>query len=679
MRLKSLSILLFVLSLLFVTDAIGQVRQRQPTRSGSRPGQQRPQNNNTQQQQQGQQPNNATLQDSVKLGRPGAILDDTTRNLYGPKTTLQLYENDVLEGRYREQRIDTTLQNMHNQRYWLQDTTFYQQLGNVGTASKPILYQLPTRIGVRFGKNAFDRYAYDPATINYFDTRSPYSHLYYVQGARGETVFEGIYARNITKQMNFGVAYRIISANKQIGSTSLLGDGLIDNQAVKVFTHFQSKNQKYALFANYTHLNHEQIESGGINPTENFGQDSLFLYENAVVYLTQASTQEMRHNYHLLHMFKVVGDNLKAYHRMDWRSQNTNYQDNAIPFNKNNELVFYPRTIYSNRFTDDETQYREFENEFGLTGRSSISYFKAYAKLRNSKVNYSAVEPLNPDTTAIRGLVTGVEAENQVLLGGEFQLHYQDKYLLYGEGEYQLADNYRLYASARLKGLEFSQARVRQSPTLMQQRIISNHFNWNTDLDATITDRSQASLRHQFGNRLHLRLMGAYTHISRYVTYGFDAEPTQFSGNQQLLEAELAHHLRFGSFHFENFVHYTNTDEAPAIRIPEWLVNSKLYYQGFLFKKALFTQVGVEMTMPSAYKPDAYMPVTQQFYLQNDLTTIDYPVFDVFINADIKTLNVFLKVAHVNFNIWEPGYFETPGYPGLRRSFTFGLKWMFFD
>nr|WP_255487972.1 putative porin [Pontibacter sp. KCTC 32443] len=592
---------------------------------------------------------------------------------------MQLYERDVLEGTYQEQRIDTTIQNIQNQRYWFQDTSFYQHLGNVGTAAQPLLYQVPTRIGVRLGKNAFDRYAYDPNNINYFDTRSPYSHLYYVQGQRGETIFEGIYARNITKQFNFGVAYQIISANKQIGSSSLLEDGLIDNQAVRAFTHYRSKNDKYDLFANYTHLNHEQIETGGVKPDEDDTPDSLFRYENDLVFLNQASTHEMRHNYHLLHMLKIAGENLKAYHRFDWRSQNTTYEDDAIPYNADGSLDFYQDTIYSNNRTRDKTNYREYENEFGLTGNTKISYYKAFVKQRNGKINYSAIQTLTMDTTAVGEVVSGVDVENQIFVGGQARLFYQNKYLLSAEGEYQLVDNYRIRAAARFKGLEISQTRVRQSPSFIEQRIISNHFAWNNDFKTTITDRSQATLHHQFGDRLFLRLSGAYTNISRLIVYGFDARPIQISGNQQLLEGQLAQHIRFGGLHFENFVHYTNTDEASAIRIPEWVVNSKLYYQGHIFKKALYGQLGVEMYLPSGYRADAYMPVTQQFYLQNNLTTKTYPVFDVFINADIKTVNVFVKMAHVNYDIWEPGYYETPGYPGLRRSFTFGLKWMFFD
>ncbi|MEJ8756598.1 putative porin [Pontibacter sp. H259] len=677
MKIKNVSILLFILSLLFVTDIYGQVRerQRQPTRSGSRPGQQRPQTPGQPQQQQPPRPG----QDTTRTTRPGSILDDTTRNLYGPKTTLQLYENDVLEGRYREQRVDTTIQNIQNQRFWFQDTAFYQHLGQVGTASKPLLFKMPTRIGARLGKNAFDRYAYNPDKINYFDTRSPYSHLYYVQGQRGEQLFEAIYARNITKQFNFGVAYQIIAADKQIGATNLRDDGLIDNQAVKVFTHYKSKNARYDLFANYTHLNHEQIETGGVKPTDDDDTlDSLFRYENELVYLSQATTQELRHTYHLLHMLQLAKENLKAYHRFDWRSQNTTYLDDRIPYEEG-RLDFYPETIYSDLRTKDRTEYREYENEFGLTGNSKISYYKAYIKQRNAKLKYSAIQTIKPDTTAIGAIIRSNEVENQVFLGGQFRLFYQDKYWLTGEGEYQLADNYRLHAAAKFKGLELSQTRLRQSPSFIEQRIISNHFNWNNDFKATLTDRSEASFRHQFGDRQYLRLKGAFTNINRLVVFGPEAEPLQISDSQQLLEAQLAHHIRFGGVHFENFVNYTNNENAPFVRIPEWLVNSKLYYQGHIFKKALYGQLGVEMYLPSGYRPDAYMPVTQQFYLQDFYTTKAYPVFDVFLTADIKTVNVFVKMAHVNYDIWEPGYYETPGYPGLRRSFTFGVKWMFFD
>lgn len=615
-------------------------------------------------------------QDTTR-NQSGRIIDDTTRAIYGPKTTLQLYERDVLEGTYREQRIDTSIQNMQNERYWYQDTSFSQHLGNVGTAAKPILYQMPSRIGARYGRNTFDRYAYDPETINYYDTRSPYSHLYYVQGQRGETVFEGIYARNITPNWNAGVAYQILTANKQVGVSSRREDGLINSQAVKVFTHYSSKNKKYDLFANYTHLNHEQIETGGVRPGPGDTRDSLFRYEADLIWLEQAASNELRNHYHLTHVYKLFDENLKAYHTFDWRKQQNTYEDSSIPrttVEGDVDILFYPQIYFDSVQTDDRSFYRELQNEVGITGNNRVSFFKAYIKQRSAKVHYAALESsANNDTREYNDNFT------QLLVGGQFRLNLLNRIQLVGDGELQLVRDYRLMAAARLFGFEFALSRVSQSPSLFENRYLSNHFQWENDFVNMAVDQARFSFAGKLGNRQFLKLSTSYSIINNYIFLNREAIPQQLGGNQYLYEARLAHHIRFGGIHLENFVAYTNTDKADFIRIPEWLVNSKVYYQGIIFKGALFGQVGVEMYLPTGYLADAYMPVTQQFYLQNEFMLKTYPVLDVFLNADIKTLNIFVKMSHVNFQLQEPGYFVTPYYPGMRRSFTFGVKWMFFD
>jgi hypothetical protein len=268
---------------------------------------------------------------------------------------------------------------------------------------------------------------------------------------------------------------------------------------------------------------------------------------------------------------------------------------------------------------------------------------------------------------------------NQLFVGGEFRLQYENKAVLKIAGEFQMTKDYHVLAALRYDGLQVSQERVLRSPSLIEQFVLSNHFNWENDFNNSVTDRSAFQYAGKIGERQYLKLGASYTNIKRYIYFNTLAQPLQETGNQRFLEARLSHNIHFGPLHFDNFVAYTNTDKADKIRIPEWVVDSKVYFQGSLFKKALYGQFGVEMYLPKGYYADAYMPVTQQFYLQNDVFVKTYPVFDVFLTADIKTLNVFLKMSHVNYDIWAPGYFATPYYPGLRRSFVFGLKWMFFD
>lgn len=603
------------------------------------------------------------------------IVDDTTKVLYSPKTTLQLYENDVLEGRYLLQRIDTSINNMQNERYWYKDTVHFQHLGNVGTASKPILFRAPDKIGARLGKNVFDRYAYNPRTINYYDTRSPYSHIFYIQGQRGEQVFEATHARNITPRWNAGVAYQIISGNRQIGVSNLRRDGYLSSQAVKAFTHYRSEDEKYHLFANFTHLNHEQIEYGGIAP----GEANRFLFQQAITNLNQASTRELRNNYHLMHIYKLAGENLKLFHSFDWGSQQDNFQDDAIPrlADENRTLVFYPRVLETFNRTDDRTAYREMENVAGVTGNNKLSFYKAYAKFRNSKIDYRVLSVAEQDTT-IEAFKETNESLNQLFVGGEFRLMYRQALLSF-DGEFQMTNDYKVGATAKLGPLQGRVTRVLRSPSLVEQRLISNHFNWINYFNNSVTDRLEATFAGKLGDRQYVRLTGHFNHIKRHIYFDLNAEPAQYQDNQQVFGAELQHHIRFGKIHFENFVAYTNTSEAPVIRIPEWLFDSKLYFEGALFRRALVGQFGVQVYTPTAYMADAYMPVTQQFHLQNTFTIQPYPVTDVFITADIKSLNVFLKMSNIASDLTAPGYFTTPFYPGMRTSFVFGIKWMFFD
>lgn len=625
------------------------------------------------------------------------IVDDSTRQIYGPRTTLNLFERDVLQGRYIEQRIDTAIQNLNNERFWYQDTSFYQHLGNIGTASKPILFSMPQRIGVRLGRNAFDRYAYDPQNINYFDTRSPYSHLFYVQGQRGEQVFEATYARNITERWNAGLAYQIISSSRQIGTPDrgTRGGNFANSSAFKFFTHYRSTNDKYDLFANFTLQKVSQLETGGVRPEELEPgvyevADSLFGYETEILNLNNALTQERRNNLHLLHIYKILGEDLKAYHGLDWGRQQNTFRDLNLVGEEllNGTLHFYPDTLYSGVRTDDRTNYRELQNELGFTGNSKFSFFKAYLKHRRSSIENRALQTFSR-AVGDTSLVTENTAFNQLFVGGQFRLNYKEKAVLMVDGELQLVRDYRLKALARITNVELSHHRVLRSASLTEERVLSNHYEWNKDFTTVLYDQSMFAYGSRIGRRQFVRFSSHFTNILRYIYFNkvdqhnpLDTrmEPVQYDGNQTFYGARLEHHIRFGSIHFENFVAYTNTDEAEVIRIPEWLFNSKLYFQGGLFNSALFGQFGVEMHMPTAYNADAYNPVIQQFYPQDFFQVQTYPVLDVFVTGDIKNVNFFLKMSHVNQGLMpQPGYFATPYYPGMRRSFIFGLKWMFFD
>jgi hypothetical protein len=617
------------------------------------------------------------------------ILNDSTVNIYGTKTTKVYHEEDFLRGNYNLRNVDTALTNMHQTRNWYHDTTFYQDLGNVGTAAKQILWRYPQKIGVRLGKNIFDRYAYNPQSIDYFDTKSPYTHLFYIQGGQGEQIFEAKHSRSIKKTANIGFAFERMSAQKQFGLQPGVGNqSLTQHTGFVLFTHLQNKTGKYHLFSNYTYVDHDLAETGGMKIGSEATRDSVFAFftgGDQPAWLYQAANEEKRNHAHLTHFYTLAKEYIKVFHTVDFRHQYNKYFDDQVrPNGAVKPPLLYPAIKLDSTKTDDRSWFRELENTAGITGNHPLFFYKLYARRRDASVSIntrSVVDPID-STRTLQGYG---RKYGQNFLGGETQFRLKDIFNITVNAEYQLFKDYLATASAKVKYFTFSQSRSSYSPTIVQQLMASNHFSWNNNFENIVADRTAASLQ---GTLWHNSLTAevARVNLQNYVIYNTAAKPQQLNKQLSFYTAFVHHHLALKNFHADHVFSYNKLDNAEEIRMPTWLVNSRLYYQGSLFKKALYGQIGVETYLLDDYYADAYMPVTQQFYLQNNFKVPGsnysgkpYPVVDLFVTVDIKSFNGFVKMSNINQGFPQEGYFPTPYYPGMGRSFVFGIKWMFFD
>jgi hypothetical protein len=348
------------------------------------------------------------------------ITNDTTQMLYGPTTTRTFYEKDFFRGNYEESPVDTSISNSYSSLYWFGDTIFQQTLGNFGLATKPLVYKFDPQIGARPGRHSFDFYEYRTDNLTYFNTRSPYTKLYYVQGTLGEGFFEAEFSRNIKKWWNAGFAYKRMTANKQFGA-STRKDGQVDGNGFKFYTHIQSTNNRYHLFANYILMNHKWVESGGIKPRAGDTQDSLFNFLTEDIYLRQATGRDVRHLFHIGQTFGLFGDHLKLFHELEQRKQFDRFDDLALD---STSATIYPDKInYDQKETHDRTTYTEFQNTFGITGNQTHYYYKAYLKYRNAtwEINRPEIIIQNAD-------LPFSQTFNQAFAGGELEGRINDKF-----------------------------------------------------------------------------------------------------------------------------------------------------------------------------------------------------------------------------------------------------------
>ncbi|MDQ3290642.1 MAG: hypothetical protein M3Q05_05065, partial [Bacteroidota bacterium] len=262
------------------------------------------------------------------------ILNDSTVNLYSPKTTKVLGENQIFRGNYDLRTVDTTLNNLQQLRNWYHDTTFYQDLGNLATPAKRLLFTLPDQIGARYGRSIFDRYNLNPSNQVYFDTKSPYSRLNYVQGGNGQQIFDGTFSRNVNENASVGFTYERIASEKFYGASNIRGSRQVERTGFTLFTHLQTKENRYHLFANIRYTEQAMLESGGIrpDPEDNNNLDSLYEADEVQVNLNTASNREYRKNVHLSQVFRVAKEHLKVYHTFDYYSQFNRFKDNALSY-----------------------------------------------------------------------------------------------------------------------------------------------------------------------------------------------------------------------------------------------------------------------------------------------------------------------------------------------------------
>ncbi|GAA4357952.1 hypothetical protein GCM10023185_23060 [Hymenobacter saemangeumensis] len=634
------------------------------------------------------------------------VLDDSTKVLYGPKTTRVIYEAEVLRDSTSGTMLDTTLTRWTQHRFWFHDTTFQQDLGQIGTASRPMLYQPNLQLGARFGRNVFDKYARDASSIPYYDSRSPYSFFRVVQSGEGEQVFEFSYSRSLRKNFSVGVAYERFASNKVLAANGR--SGLVEHSNLLFFGRYQTENDRYRLLFNFSNVRHRAIEQGGIRPIINVTRlptgevmlsgetrpQDLFKYERQSINLLKAANTEDRDRLHFAQTYRLLSRGLTLFHIFDGHRQYNSYLDTELPrvniTGRPASLLFYPRTRLSFSATLDRAEYRQIENTLGVLGRTEAVEYRLYARRRDAELLTQTLKPGSAGNSLNLMEAAPRRSFGQVFLGGTAAFNYRKIYAIEAAGEYKLFDEYWARASVRTGPLSAEVLRTSYSPTLTQQEFVGNHYAWrNLDEDGNSSFRNTTAdhLTLRVSQRLPLfsdhlvEASGSAVNLSRLVYYGPNAEPAQLEAgqDQQLLIITGRHRVRFGKVAFDNQATYTQGGDGRAIRIPRLVTFSRLYYQSYIFRKAMFSQIGAEVYYQSTFRAYNYSPSNQQFYVQDNFTIRNYPVVDLFLVADIKTVSIFLKWAYVNEGVFYDGYFTTPYYTGYPRRIILGVKWNFFN
>jgi hypothetical protein len=627
-------------------------------------------------------------------GRIG--LDDSTKVIYGPTSTKYFLEEDVFNNRKRLYNIDTTMDGIHNYNFVQRNKNLYQDLGNIGTAIRPIFYKAPEQIGTLLGYDAFSLYTFKPSQVRYYNTKSPFSNIIYVPGGNDQDLLQFELSRNIDSLWNVGINVQRISANKQLIDKTTNGDNTaISHWDFMMHTNYQTKNKKYSLLAYFNLSDHNSNDQGGVliddnisvNPTRLYSyQEKLSTGGNKPL-LTDAVSRDKSYNFHVYHEY-VGYRAFQIYQVIDYQSRKVEFKDKN--FRSGWQSGFYPFAYKDNEFIgfrstadtailkklaldslSNESQFSNLEIKSGLKGFYKGFNYRLHLRTRF----FGYTNPLFKDLTK--------NDKNETFLGLWLNQYFKDSTRFFGEFEKSINTNdFRLNGEYQGKWLNVGGNWTSSSPTFVQQFTYNNGFRWNKPLlnVSTINAFGYTTLKIK---NLTFRPTIDLTKITDYIYFDTDANVKQKIGDIWIYRAGLGLEFRKKKFSTINQLYFTTTtDENNLIRIPPLFVNARFAYD-LLYKKKLFIQAGVELHYKSSYYADAYMPAIQQFHLQNSQFIEGYVQADAFADMRINRVRLFFKFAHANQGLTqgnnEKGYYVSPKFAGMGRTFEFGLHWLLFD
>ncbi len=678
-----------------------------------------------------------TQQDKTKQKENGRIgLDDSTKVIYGPTSTKYFLEEDVFNNRKRFYTIDTTMDGIHNYNFVQRNRNLYTDLGNIGTAIRPLFYKAPEQIGTMLGYDAFSLYTFKPSQVRYFNTKSPFSNIIYVPGGNNQDLLQFELSRNIDSLWNVGINVQRISSNKQlIDGTATADNAAISHWDFMVHSNYQTKNRKYSLLAYFNLSDHNSNDQGGV--VVETGRDLQYMLQLAGnrPLLTNASTRDKSYNLHVYHEYAGYKA-FQVYQVIDFQTRKVQFKDNN--FNDGLTNGFYPKDYKNlnyrqnqqtrpigNRLSPltkidslfyniqpqsdsiyNETRYTLFEHKSGIKGfykgfnyrfhirQRFYSYQNPFNSYQNTPVlRYKDIPINSPSDVQIYKYskdTSKVYGSSENMVGIWLNQYFKDSTRAFADAEYFIGNDYQFKFEYQGKWLNLGYESQSTSPTLIQRANFNNGLRWedyttflNYSRSRGVNEKVQNNNIYGYGS---VKFGGLVFHpsvdfnvIKNYIYFDTNAFVRQDKGTAiGILRFGLGFDYRKGKFSTTNQVFYTERTGPDLIRFPKLFTNSRLAYD-LLFKKKLFIKAGVELHYKSGYYADAYMPAIQQFHLQNKQEIFGYVQADVFADLRINRVRLFLKFAHVNQGLFSGGYYASPGFAGMGRTFEFGVHWLLFD
>nr|WP_317631185.1 putative porin [uncultured Flavobacterium sp.] len=519
--------------------------------------------------------------------------------------------------------------------------------------------------------------------INYYNVPTPVTELYYKSvSGKGQTL-DAFVTGNLNKNLNIGIGY------KGLRSQGKYFNDLASNGIFKVLASYNSTDKRYYLKTHITSQNFKRQENGGLTNLEHFelGEGPYSDRARADVYLENANSLFKGNRYHIDHSFKLSKSNpnsLVLHHKF-------NYENKSYKFNNPDATTRFGESYAST--VSNKSNYNRLYNQAGVSFKhSKYGDLKAYVEDINFNIFYPSYLYTN------QGLVPNNYSERINTVGANY--FYQIKnWKLYADAQIGVngPSTSQIVAKARYQFLpqntiELGYENMSKIPDLNFKLHQSSYksYNWYNDFANQKINSFYANLATKWIN-----LDAKYQVHNNYLFFAntntnlnanglpstLTIKPFQYQNSISYLSLKANREFSFGKFGSDHTFLYQKVDQnAPILNVPEFVTRNSIFYNNHFFKKALYLQTGVTFSYFTKYFANDYNPILGEMTVQNTKEIGDYPVFDYFLNAKIKTFRIFLKAENVNAIFSkQSNYYSAPNYPYRDFTIRFGVTWFFFS
>lgn len=584
----------------------------------------------------------------------------------------------------------------------------HQYLGNIGTATRSMLFSPIMQVGFDPGFHAFDAYRFEIEKVRFFNTTRPYTELGYMLGSKAQQVIDAQHTQNFKPHWNIGLQYRLINS-----------PGLFKNQSTNHNNYlfnswYQSPNRRYNNFLILLGNKLQSSESGGIVNDDILGlptfedpysvptkigpiNDDFTRNPSGKTLITGNMYNEfaasLRQQYDLGKKDSIVTDttviplfyprirfehtlqySTKKYRFQDYQADSLRYWnffhyeiDTGIAHNPNKDTLLF------------EDRWKVLSNDFSIYTFPDAKNLQQFLKLG------AELQLWNGRVKSGRETITNVIAHGEyrnrtrnqkwdVLASGK--LHASG----YNAGDYQAYMSLQRLISSKLGSLQVGFENSSRSPA----------FNQNEQSSFYLADTmsiNKENVTHLFAAainpKLKLRLGADYYLVGNYIyyrdLYRLDQESALF--NVLRLSAQKTFRL---ARHFNWYIDAYLQQKAGDVdlNIPLFVTRNRIAFEGNFFKN-LFLSTGFEIRYHSPYKADHYFPVIGQFTYQDTNTIKNRPEINAFFNFRIRGFQAYARLENLNTMEYDTGItftrynFAATGYPYRSLAMRLGIFWSF--